>query len=87
MLVGDLPRFEVVRQVYKEVPHTADEIVENPGLASDFCRKVNSRLPSDQHFTVADLNHLLLNLRRRGEDNGGLVRKHRRYRGRGGKSA
>lgn len=69
--------------MFREVSQTADEIVEDPELAADFCRRVNTHLPTDQPLTIAELNHLLLKLRQRGEENGGLVRKHRRYQGRG----
>ncbi len=69
--------------VYAKQPHTADEIVVNPVLYEPFWSEVNSSLHSSQHFSVADGNKRLLNLRRRGEENGGLPRKRRDYRGRG----
>jgi hypothetical protein len=73
---------EVIRIEYAGVPYTADEIVCDPKLAQYFLNRVNSRLPPHGQLTMAEFNRRLLNLRRRGEDKGGLVRKQRAYRGR-----
>jgi len=85
MLKVDHAGDAAIRDVYASIPDTADEIVSDPDLSVEFCHQVNELLPSSMHYSIADLNHRLLNLRRRGEDKGGLVRKHRRFGGRGSK--
>lgn len=76
--MAELSRQEIVCREYKAVPHTADQIVSDPQLAVEFCERVNACLPDAVgKFEVGALNKFLLNLRRRGEENGGLIRKKR----------
>lgn len=75
-------RDQIICREYAKVPDTADEIVSDPALASEFCGKVNTGLPAEWRVDVATCNKRLLNLRRRGEEKGGLIRKHRRFNGR-----
>lgn len=75
-------RDDVVRREYAAIDETADQIVTDPSLAESFCQQVNAQLAAELQFDIAELNARLLNLRRRGEENGGLVRKQRRFRGR-----
>ena len=77
-----LSRDQMVCQAYASVEETADQIVSDPALAERICKEVNSQLPSNQQFDVASLNKRLLNLRRRGEEKGGLIRKQRNFNGR-----
>ncbi|ADB15252.1 hypothetical protein Psta_0565 [Pirellula staleyi DSM 6068] len=72
----------VICDQYAAVPHTADEIVSDPELSEGFLKLVNQHLPPGQQYDAAQLNKRLLNLRRRGEDNGGLIRKQRGFNGR-----
>lgn len=77
-----MSRDEVVCAEYAAVEETADQIVSDPALAENFCNRVNSQLQKADQFDVASLNKRLLNLRRRGEKKGGLIRKQRNYNGR-----
>lgn len=61
----------------------ADQIVTDPEVASKFGEAVNRRLSDELRVDQASLNKRLLNLRRRGEGNGGLPRLRRGYNGRG----
>lgn len=79
---GEARRRRVVCEEYAKVEETADVVVSDPDVAQSFCEQVNARLNKDQHFRVAELNKLLLNLRRKGEENGGLIRKRRSFNGR-----
>ena len=67
---------------YKQFDKPADQIVTDPVLANQFYRMVCEKLPATQQLPLAFVNKRLLNLRRRGEDNGGLGRLRRRYDGR-----
>jgi hypothetical protein len=61
----------------------ADHLVADPQLAADFRNAVNRHLPATDQVDQATLGKRLLNLRRRGEDKGGLPRIRRKYNGRG----
>lgn len=61
----------------------ADQIVADPKLAAEFQDRVNSQLPPEFRVDPATFNKRLLNLRRRGQANGGLARLERGYSGRG----
>jgi hypothetical protein len=73
VIVSEYPQFNV----------PADQIVADPELSTKFLGKVNKQLPANQRVDVATFNKRLLNLRRRGEENGGLPRLRRDYNGRG----
>lgn len=60
----------------------ADQIVSDPELSKHFTDEVNKELESDEQLDVARLNKRLLNLRKKGESNGGLPRLRRSYHGR-----
>ncbi len=60
----------------------ADQIVSDPDVGQEFLTQVHHLLPARERFDLATVNKRLLNLRRRGEDNGGLPRLRRDYRGR-----
>lgn len=68
---------------YSRFNTPADQIVSDPALNTRFAEAVNSRLPANCRADRATINKRLLNLRRRGEDNGGLPRLRRGYNGRG----
>ena len=76
-----LSRDDLVRREYAKISETVEEIVEDPDFAEQFLQRVNRKLPAELRFTLKDLNHRLFTLRKRGEDNGGLVRKQRGYYG------
>ena len=73
VIVAEYPVFNV----------PADQIVADPKLAAEFQQAVNSKLPTPARVDLATLNKRLLNLRRRGQGNGGLPRLERGYNGRG----
>ena len=79
---SELSSDAVICSEYANIPQTADEIVSDPALSTSFLARVNKHLPPNRHYDVAGLNKRLLNLRRRGEEKGGLVRKQRQYKGR-----
>lgn len=72
----------VIVAQYVEFGIPADNIVADPKVSAEFTRKVNSRLPNADQVDSATVNRRLLNLRKRGEDKGGLPRLERRYNGR-----
>lgn len=61
----------------------ADQIVADPVLSAEFQLRVNRQLPPESQVDYATFNKRLLNLRRRGQENGGLPRLERGYSGRG----
>jgi hypothetical protein len=67
----------VIVEVYATYPHTPDDIVTTPEVAEHFSSEVNSRLPVEERTNTASINKRLLNLRRRGSQNGGLPRRWR----------
>ncbi len=71
-----------ILQVYGVFNRPADQIVSDPALNEEFCRKVNASLGVKPPVEIAAVNKRLLNLRRRGEENGGLPRQFRGYNGR-----
>lgn len=68
---------------YSKLRVPADQIVADPQLSSSFCDAVNRHMGTLAAVDQATLNKRLLNLRRRGEDKGGLPRLERAYNGRG----
>jgi hypothetical protein len=70
---------------YANLHIPADRIVVDPQLAAGFREAVNARLPKELQVDQAVLNKRLLNLRRRGEANGGLPRLQRNHNARGAK--
>jgi hypothetical protein len=68
---------------YRRFDTPADQLVSDPNLAGAFRTAVNSRLPEGDQVDQATLGKRLLNLRRRGEEKGGLPRIRRGYHGRG----
>lgn len=75
---------KVIINAYVSFDTPADRIVADPKLAGEFHAAVSQHL-GDDCIELADLNKKLLNMRRRGEDKGGLPRLRREYRGRGSK--
>jgi hypothetical protein len=73
----------VIVSEYPKFNTPADQIVSDPELSTKFHGVVNRRLPASQRVDLATFNKRILNLRRRGEDNGGLPRLRRDYNGRG----
>jgi hypothetical protein len=59
---------------YTKLATPADRIVADPQLAATLRDAVNRRLPAELQVDQESLNRRLLNLRRRGEANGGLPR-------------
>jgi hypothetical protein len=70
---------------YANLGIPADRIVADPHLAATFCDAVNRCLSTEQQVDQTALNKRLLNLRRRGEANGGLPRLQRAHNGGGSK--
>jgi hypothetical protein len=68
--------------VYRQFGTPADRIVADPAIGEQFAGQVNNLAAEGQPATLAEINKRLLNLRRRGEDQGGLPRLQRRYHGR-----
>lgn len=64
-----------IRAVYEKHPDAADPIANNPQKASDFTNQVNMLLPKEQQLSVAECSRILINMRRKGGDNGGLPPK------------
>jgi hypothetical protein len=67
-------------QMYLEYDIPADRLVSNPTILQGFAQDYSVRIGKD--VEPANLSHHLLNLRRRGKDNGGLPRLRRSYFGR-----
>ncbi|PQO27381.1 hypothetical protein C5Y96_17725 [Blastopirellula marina] len=74
---------DVIIAVYVMVDVPADQVVADHDVAERFLSEVNSRLSGALHLDQKALNKRLINLRRRGEDNGGLPRLRNNYHGRG----
>ncbi len=72
-----------IREEYQRLAIPADQIVSDPRNADVFCKAVNDHLNEQQQVDQATLNRPLLNLRRRGETNGGLPRLQRNCHGHG----
>ena len=73
---------QVIVEVYTSFPLPPDQIVCKPDAAAQFAGLVNARLPKGQQTDIATINKRLLNLRRRGQDKGGLPRRWRDFYGR-----
>jgi len=71
----------VLKSMYVEYHIPCDRLVSDPDLLRDFSDDYSRR--SGYRVEPAKLSHRLLNLRRRGEANGGLCRLQRGYYGRG----
>jgi len=72
----------VLRSRYAQTDDAVDEIVGDPEILAKFLERVNSDLPPSLHFTPKEISKRLFTLRKRGEENGGLVRKYRQFNGR-----
>ncbi len=70
----------LLRTMYVEYAIPCDRLVSNPSTLSRFASDYAQR--SGHNVELARLAHHLLNLRRRGEANGGLSRLQRAYSGR-----
>lgn len=75
-------RDRVIVEEYAKFDMPADKIPADPSIAVEFLNRVNSRLSPHEQFSQSQLNTHLINLRRRGEANGGLPRLRRSYNGR-----
>ncbi len=73
---------QVIVDVYSSFHLPPDQIVCDPQAAEELARRVNALLVPAQEQGVGVISRRLLNLRRRGQDNGGLPRRWRRYDGR-----
>ena len=71
----------VLVDMYVDRDTPCDRLVSNPQLLEDFAHEYRRRTGAD--VTASDVGHRMLNLRRLGQDKGGLPRLRRRYRGRG----
>lgn len=74
---------DVIIAAYVSINVPADQVVADPELAGRFLAEVNGRLSDDLHLDQKAFNKRLINLRRKGEDNGGLPRLRNNYHGRG----
>jgi hypothetical protein len=70
----------ILRQMYVEYAIPCDRLVSNPSLIQDFTEDYAKR--TGQLVEPASLAHHMLNLRRRGEAKGGLMKLQRAYNGR-----
>ena len=70
----------LLRAMYVEFGIPCDRLVSNPATLARFASDYTHR--SGHAVELAPLAHHLLNLRRRGEANGGLSRLQRAYNGR-----
>lgn len=75
-------RDKIIIEEYVDFDVPADQVVVDPSFAALFLERVNQRLPDESQFIQAELNKRLINLRRRGQANGGLPRLRRNYSGR-----
>jgi hypothetical protein len=75
---------EAIIAAYRHHQVPADRIVADPTLNAQFAQTVLGNLDTSTFVDIGTINHRLLNLRRRGQANGGLPRLQRDYRGRGG---
>jgi len=73
----------VIIEQYLRFDTPADAIVADPALASAFAKEVNAASGAEPPSSIASVSKRLLNLRRKGEEKGGLPRLRRRYCGRG----
>ncbi len=73
---------EVLRKHYAQTVDAVDEIVGDIQILAKFLARVNADLPQSYQFTPKEISKRLFTLRKRGEDNGGLVRKYRQFNGR-----
>lgn len=70
----------ILRQMYLEYDIPCDRLVSNPEKLTSFAQDYTNR--SGQNVELAKLAHHMLNLRRRGQARGGLLRLRRVYNGR-----
>jgi hypothetical protein len=73
----------IIVAVYVTFDQPADRIVADPRMLGEFAELVNRQLPESDQFEIHEMGRRLLNLRRRGQANGGLPRLRRGYYGRG----
>ncbi|MEQ8788690.1 MAG: hypothetical protein RIC55_20435 [Pirellulaceae bacterium] len=73
---------EAIISAYRKHAVPADQLVADPELNAAFFHSVVAAFDGGEQVDVATVNRRLLNLRRRGEENGGLPRLQRDYRGR-----
>lgn len=65
-------------EAYRDLKRSSDQILVDEDLSRKFAAEVLRRLPADMQIPMKSLKERLLNLRRRGEDHGGLPRLRRR---------
>lgn len=73
---------DLLRKYYAQIPEAVDEIVGDPEILTGFLNIVNAELPQTDQFSQRELAKRLFTLRKRGEGNNGLPRKHRQFNGR-----
>jgi hypothetical protein len=73
---------QIIVEVYSSFPLPPDQIVCTPDASTRFASLVNARRPENQRLDVERINKRLLNLRRKGQDKGGLPRRWRDFYGR-----
>ncbi len=71
----------ILVEMYLEYDTPCDRLVSDPQRLGEFCKDYVAR--SGEVVEPAELSHHLLNLRRKGQANGGLPRLRRGYSGRG----
>ena len=65
---------QAIFDVYLTFPLPPDKIVCTPSASERFATLVNDRLPHGQRVDVETVSKRLLNLRRKGQEKGGLPR-------------
>lgn len=73
---------DVIVEQYARFDTPADQLVSDLPFFERFRETRNSQLPSDSHFTLSGLNRRIVNLRKRGDDDGDLARLRRSDHGR-----
>lgn len=67
----------VIIEQYVRFDTPADQIVSDPHVSERFQQAVNAELTPQEQIELPALNRRILNLRKRGEDKGGLPRLRR----------
>jgi hypothetical protein len=73
---------QVIREQYVVFDTPVEGIVGDPKVAAEFAKLVNAACPAKQKADLAEVNHRLFTLRKRGAEKGGLPRLRRAYKGR-----
>jgi hypothetical protein len=76
------PLDAAIHAVYAQFDEGIDDILVSPSRAIEFADKVRASSPPVASFSDEEILRRAMALRKLGEDQGGLPRKQRKYRGR-----